>query len=930
MADQELKIEIRAAFAEALAEFRKLDQAMRSSGQAVNTFNASARSVGQTSNEAAGQIGNMSAQFNDIAVMIAAGQNPLTLAIQQGTQISQAFGNQGAAGALKMVTGGLASMLSAVNLATIGIIAGGAALAQWVIGLVGAGEETESLTEKMDRLTSAVDAFAEATNDAMDAEGLAEQYNIPLARAQELLEVRRQLALLDARRVSDEADAALRTKVGDFGDVDIDDLREATELYATLRQAQEAWEEAGQREDYDAQAQLMERIQLLQQELQAMGDLENRVLELAGNLGEEAAPAAAELALKLKEADEAFDWGHKARALEQAREIILEMVGGYDQLARLAEQGVPFALELYNHIFAAEEAALRMSELDLRTPIQEAAEQAERLARALAEAKRIELTGFDSGTAPLRGDARIDAATRAVADSGIIALIRSVEGTSGDDGFNTSLLNGAFRPEGSDANAVPLTSMTLRDILKLQRQMLQHPDNTYNSSALGVGQFVGTTLGGSYFTGNAEDGGGLIDALDLSLDDYFTPDVQVRMMQELVRRRLAEGRGLQGFYDEWQGLEKQGVSWETIQTALNAEQIAPIDPEVEQNNETAAREAEQEAERAAREAEREAERQARLTEQAREAEARAVEKSQEAYDALLATHDPLIAAQQALAEGMAVLEEAYDRGQISAEERVAGNQMLEREYAERIAQIRLEADTIEGANLRMREAMASSVTDVIGSEFEAMITGAKSAKEAFQDMATGIIQAIGRIIAQRFVERFVEPIVDQLFSIGVGAVTGTPTPTAIPTGTVPTGVGTFGGGRARGGPVNAGTVYLVGEEGPELLVTGTSGMVIPNGKWRSGVMSDPVGALAPRERLSGSGRSDQAANAAGGGGAPRIVINNNRENTEVQTSTRSENGEDIIEIVIERVQGRINQQIAQGGDLDASLQRTYGLRRQGM
>lgn len=38
----------------------------------------------------------------------------------------------------------------------------------------------------------------------------------------------------------------------------------------------------------------------------------------------------------------------------------------------------------------------------------------------------------------------------------------------------------------------------------------------------------------------------------------------------------------------------------------------------------------------------------------------------------------------------------------------------------------------------------------------------------------------------------------------------------------------FGGMRAGGGPVNAGTGYLVGERGPELFVPSTSGRIVPN------------------------------------------------------------------------------------------------------
>jgi len=46
--------------------------------------------------------------------------------------------------------------------------------------------------------------------------------------------------------------------------------------------------------------------------------------------------------------------------------------------------------------------------------------------------------------------------------------------------------------------------------------------------------------------------------------------------------------------------------------------------------------------------------------------------------------------------------------------------------------------------------------------------------------------------------------------------------------------GIFGGGKAMGGPVNAGTTYLVGEQGPELFTPSTSGNIVPNNKLGGG------------------------------------------------------------------------------------------------
>ncbi len=40
--------------------------------------------------------------------------------------------------------------------------------------------------------------------------------------------------------------------------------------------------------------------------------------------------------------------------------------------------------------------------------------------------------------------------------------------------------------------------------------------------------------------------------------------------------------------------------------------------------------------------------------------------------------------------------------------------------------------------------------------------------------------------------------------------------------------GIYGGAHAMGGPVSSGMAYLVGEEGPELFVPGSSGTIVPN------------------------------------------------------------------------------------------------------
>jgi len=50
--------------------------------------------------------------------------------------------------------------------------------------------------------------------------------------------------------------------------------------------------------------------------------------------------------------------------------------------------------------------------------------------------------------------------------------------------------------------------------------------------------------------------------------------------------------------------------------------------------------------------------------------------------------------------------------------------------------------------------------------------------------------------------------------------------------------GIVGGHRAEGGPVKKGTIYPVGEKGPELFAPGMSGSIIPNGAWGGGRYAD--------------------------------------------------------------------------------------------
>lgn len=116
---------------------------------AAKTAAASDR-LGGAMKVSAAHTANLGAQFNDIGVMLAAGQSPLQLAVQQGTQINQVMAQMGGGTqALRGLAAGFMSMLNPMSLATIGIIAGGAALVQWGMAAVTAGDNGEELADAM-------------------------------------------------------------------------------------------------------------------------------------------------------------------------------------------------------------------------------------------------------------------------------------------------------------------------------------------------------------------------------------------------------------------------------------------------------------------------------------------------------------------------------------------------------------------------------------------------------------------------------------------------------------------------------------------------------------------------------------------------------------------------------------------------------------
>jgi hypothetical protein len=146
------------------------------------------------------QLGNLAAQFNDIGVMLAAGQNPLQLALQQGTQISQVIGPMGAGAAVRALGAAFMSVLSPVNLLTIGSIALGAALFQWLTPAEG---KVQSLEDGISDLDDVIERFVQSSARASSGTAeLAREFGSAAERAREMY---REIAEGEARSIGANA-----------------------------------------------------------------------------------------------------------------------------------------------------------------------------------------------------------------------------------------------------------------------------------------------------------------------------------------------------------------------------------------------------------------------------------------------------------------------------------------------------------------------------------------------------------------------------------------------------------------------------------------------------------------------------------------------------------------------------------------------------
>lgn len=152
--------------------------------------------LGNANEVAAGQTGNIAAQLNDVFVTLQAGQSPFQVAIQQGSQLNQVFGQLGSGKAIfSALAGAVTSLLNPISLATFAVIAFGGAAVQWFFS---AGDAADNLSGKLTRQQEIIEALKEKTADLI----LQRQILESGAKSSEEQEGLNELARLTAERAA--------------------------------------------------------------------------------------------------------------------------------------------------------------------------------------------------------------------------------------------------------------------------------------------------------------------------------------------------------------------------------------------------------------------------------------------------------------------------------------------------------------------------------------------------------------------------------------------------------------------------------------------------------------------------------------------------------------------------------------------------------
>jgi hypothetical protein len=249
------------------------DQILTDANQVGSALQASGARAATAMNATAFATGNVAAQLNDIGVMMASGQSPLILAIQQGTQLNQIFSGLSGPQVLGALKTAFLSLINPISLVTIGTIAAGAALFQYVTSLNTDGKESTEVIKEQNDLIRRV---AENWGDAVPA---LKAYVDELDRAAQADELRQATEIAVGQEY-----APILAQLGDFraalaaARIDMENVGATAQEIDTLQAAFEALATEVQNNTADAE------------------DLEQFLKVLASTTGAQTVPSMQELA----------------------------------------------------------------------------------------------------------------------------------------------------------------------------------------------------------------------------------------------------------------------------------------------------------------------------------------------------------------------------------------------------------------------------------------------------------------------------------------------------------------------------------------------------------------------------------------------------------------------------------------------------------
>lgn len=256
------------------------DDKINSLGAAKRKAARDAKLLEKSNRRAAGATGNLIAQFNDVGVMMMAGQNPLQLAVQQGTQITQVIGPMGAAGAVKSLGTALVGMLNPINLVTIGSLAAGAAIVNW---LTDAGEEAASFEDRLAATKDALKQFEEAQKSvSMGAVDMLEKFGTTDPMLKTILADMTALQKIDLYRSLASQANGVRDLVLDLSFFDERSSQSAAQDFLGLGSLSSSARAAGA--EFARNLELLSRSEEPAVKLKAALDLRQQLLDTAGGL----------------------------------------------------------------------------------------------------------------------------------------------------------------------------------------------------------------------------------------------------------------------------------------------------------------------------------------------------------------------------------------------------------------------------------------------------------------------------------------------------------------------------------------------------------------------------------------------------------------------------------------------------------------------